>query len=356
MGATGTVTHVNGNRVYAFGHPFLNLGPTTMVMTRANVLAVLPSLDSSLKIATLGDVVGTMNQDRAVAIAGTLGPGPKELAMAVTLTSARAPERRFNVFVLQDQLLTPLFSFVTILNAISAYERQAGTLSLRVTGSVSFGADGQVAFDDFFTGDAAASLAAGLVAAPIAAAATNEFRTVLPQSVDMRIRATELQESATIERVWLDTTKPRFGATHQLQVLLRDYRGGAETVTIPVTMPAQASGPLTLLVSDGATLAGLEQRELRLARPTSFESLIAQLNLARHGNRVYATLLRQSPGTAINGDNLPALPLSAQSILDLDKSVASTAIARSIVASWDKTLDRAVRGSRELTLTLTAVR
>jgi hypothetical protein len=356
MGATGTVTYVNGTRVYAFGHPFLNLGPTTMVMTRANVIGVLPSLDSSLKIATLGEVVGTMNQDRAVAIGGTLGPGPKELAITITLTSARAPDRRFKVSVLQDQLLTPLFSFVTILNAISAYERQAGTLSLGVTGLVSFGADGQVAFDDFFTGDAAASQTAGLVAGPIGAAAANEFRTVLPQSVDLRIRATEQQESAAIERVWLDTTKPRFGATHQLQVLLRDYRGGLETVTIPVTMPAQASGPLTLLVSDAATLAALEQRELRLARPASFEGLIGQLNLARHGNRIYATLLRSSTGTAINGDNLPALPPSAQSILDADKSVSSSSLARSIVASWDKTLDRAVRGSRELTLTLTSVR
>ena len=34
MGATGTVTHVDGDRVYAFGHPFLNLGPTTFAMTR----------------------------------------------------------------------------------------------------------------------------------------------------------------------------------------------------------------------------------------------------------------------------------------------------------------------------------
>jgi len=317
---------------------------------------VLPSLDSSLKIATLGAVVGTMNQDRAVAIGGTLGPAPKELAMTITLTSARAPDRRFSVSVVQDQLLTPLFSFVTVLNAISAYERQVGTLSLHATGSVSFGADGQVAFDDFFTGDAAASQVAGLVAGPIGAAATNEFRTVLPQTVDIRIQAIEQQQSATIERVWLDTTKPRFGATHQVQVLLRDYRGGTETVSIPVTMPAQASGPLTLLVSDGATLAGLEQRELRLARPTSFESLIAQLGIARHGNRVYATLLRLSPGTAISGENLSALPPSAQSILDADKSVTSSTIGKSVVGSWDKTLDRAVRGSRELTFTLTSAR
>src|SRR5579871_518968 len=45
MGATGTVTYVNGTRMYGFGHPFLNLGPTSIVMTRADVVAVLPSLE-----------------------------------------------------------------------------------------------------------------------------------------------------------------------------------------------------------------------------------------------------------------------------------------------------------------------
>ena len=30
MGATGTVTHIDGDRVYAFGHPFFNLGPTAV--------------------------------------------------------------------------------------------------------------------------------------------------------------------------------------------------------------------------------------------------------------------------------------------------------------------------------------
>ncbi len=73
MGATGTVTYVDGSNVYAFGHPFLNLGPTSFAMTRAHVYTVLPSLDSSLKIASLGPVIGTMSQDRATAIGGTLG-------------------------------------------------------------------------------------------------------------------------------------------------------------------------------------------------------------------------------------------------------------------------------------------
>ena len=29
LGATGTVTHIDGDRVYAFGHPIYNLGPTS---------------------------------------------------------------------------------------------------------------------------------------------------------------------------------------------------------------------------------------------------------------------------------------------------------------------------------------
>ena len=32
---------------------------------------------------------------------------------------------------------------------------------------------------------------------------------------------------------------------------------------MPITLPSQADGPLTLLVSDAATLTALEQRELR---------------------------------------------------------------------------------------------
>ena len=90
MGATGTVTHVDGTRVYAFGHPFLNLGPTSFADDRAQVYTVLPSLDTSMKIATLGPVIGMMNQDRATAVGGTLGAGPRELEMNADADVRRA--------------------------------------------------------------------------------------------------------------------------------------------------------------------------------------------------------------------------------------------------------------------------
>src|SRR5688572_7399676 len=98
MGATGTITHIDGDRVYAFGHPFFNMGPSALPMTRAYVYAMLPSLMSSFKISTLGDVIGTMRQDRATAIAGTLGKGPATIPMTVTLNSRRGGEAATRTF------------------------------------------------------------------------------------------------------------------------------------------------------------------------------------------------------------------------------------------------------------------
>jgi hypothetical protein len=356
MGATGTVTHVDGNRVYGFGHPFLNLGPTAYPMTRAQVFTVLPSLDSSMKIAALGPVIGTMGQDRSTAVGGTLGAGPRELEVNLTLTSDRAPNRQFKFYVLHDQILTPLFSYVAILNSLISYERQAGAMSVAATGSVSFGSNGVVQIDDAFTGDTASALASAAVVAPVGAAFTNEFRSVVPERIDLTLRASEKQESKTIERVWLDTTRPKLGATYTLQVLLRDFRGGTETVSLPVTMPTHAAGPLTLLVGDATTLTSLEQRDLKPGKPSTWPALLAQLNATKRHNRLYVRLITSSAGTVVGGETLPALPPSVRSILDEDKTVSSASVSRTVVGAWEHRLDRAVRGSRELTLTLTSGR
>ena len=58
LSVTGTVTHVDGDRVYAFGHPFYNLGPTRFPMKKAWVYSVFPSLQVSWKIAAALDAGG----------------------------------------------------------------------------------------------------------------------------------------------------------------------------------------------------------------------------------------------------------------------------------------------------------
>ena len=354
IGATGTVTYVKNGRVYAFGHPFLNLGPTSFPMTHAQVHTVLPSLESSMKLASLGPVIGTMSQDRATAVGGTLGAAPREVEVNVSLSSERAPTRRFSFSVLRDQTLTPLFSYVAVLSALSAYEREAGVMTVSARGTVSFGRDGEVAIDDLFSGDNANTSAATSIAAPLGIGMTNDFREIVPEKIDVEFKASERREGTAIDRVWLDTIRPRFGTTHTLQIQLQDYRGQKRVVSMPIAMPSYADGPLTLLVSDAQTLRTLEEKDLKPGRPTSWPELLKDLNAIKRNNRLYVRLVATSQGTVVGGDTLPALPSSVRSVLDADASTARTSVTRGVVGAWEQRLDVPVRGSRELTLTLSS--
>src|SRR5688572_23450690 len=263
MGATGTVTHVDGTQVYAFGHPFLNLGPMSMPMTRAQVLTILPSLDSSMKIAAMGPVIGRMTQDRSTAVGGVLGSGPSELAVNLTLESQGSAPRRLQFTVLHDQSLTPLFAYVAILNSLITHQRQTGATTIAASGSVTFDGLGVLPIDDMFSGDQAITLAAASAMTPIGAMATNTFRPALPKSLAMTLRVSVQEDYSIIARVWLATVRPTVGGTATLHVRFRHFRGGTEVVSLPVVMPSHATGPVTLVVTDGSTLTTLEQKELR---------------------------------------------------------------------------------------------
>ncbi|MCP5101960.1 MAG: hypothetical protein GY950_01210, partial [bacterium] len=45
--SSGTVTHVDGDKIYLFGHPFFNLGSVDFPLHKAEVIAVVPSYQSS---------------------------------------------------------------------------------------------------------------------------------------------------------------------------------------------------------------------------------------------------------------------------------------------------------------------
>lgn len=356
MGASGTVTHIDGAQVYAFGHAFLSQGPTTMPMTQASVLTVLPSLDSSMKIGAMGPVIGRMTQDRSVGVGGVLGRGPSELAVRVNLESAGVPARSFNFQVVHDQSLTPLFAFVSILNTLSSYDRPAGPTTITAKGHISYGAVGRMEIDDVFTGDTALTQAATTALTPIGALATNTFRPLLPESMEITLRVSEAEDHSTIERAWLDTVKPVSGGTHTVHVQLRRYRGGVDTVSLPITLPSRVTGPVTLLVTDAPTLTTLEQNELRPGGPASLDALFSRLRDTHANHTLHVRLLAPGPGTSIAGEAQPALPSSIQAALDADKSIAATAMPRTVVGAWQLRLPRVVRGSREVPLTVRADR
>jgi hypothetical protein len=174
-------------------------------------------------------VIGSIQEDRATAIAGTLGSGPKLIPIRVTLTSARGAAHTFNFKVVDDQLFTPLLAYVSLFNTLGSYERQFGAATFSVKGTAQFADHASLDFDDIFTGDGPIAGASAYVAGPLTMLLANDLERVDLKSLDLNIAASEDSRSATIERVWIDEVRPRAGQTVPLKVLTRNYRG-AETI------------------------------------------------------------------------------------------------------------------------------
>ena len=352
MGATGTVTEVVGNKVYAFGHPFFNLGPIAFPMTKAYIHTLLPSMTSSMKISTLGDVIGTVQQDRATTIAGLTGGAPSTIPVKISLESERGFKKQFEFRVVNDQLFTPLFTYASILSTLTSYERETGAATFNIKGTMNVKSHGEIKIEDMFSGNTASVSTAGSIMAPLTFLLDNDFEPIQIEAVDLTIQSTEQPRTATIERVWLDGVRARAGRTVPLKVLMRTYRGEEVVHTVPLAIPANASGSLSVMVSDGARLAQWERREVRQpTEPRSVPQLMRALNTIRKNNRLYVRLLASDSGAVVRGEPLSSLPPSVLGVLEADRSAGDFVPLRSAtLGEWNLPTEHAVVGARVLTI------
>jgi hypothetical protein len=353
LGATGTVTYVDGDKIYGFGHPLYNLGPTQFPLTAADVKVVLPSLLQSTKIASFGNVIGTLQQDRATAVSGRLGKGPTMIPVALTLNSDRAGQRTFNFNVVKDVTFTPLLTYLAIANVLTSYERNAGPASFTVRGTATIREHGDIAFEDIFTGDQPAGAASAYVAGPLTFLLKNASEPVDVEKVSLTIEASEHSQTARIERVWLDTDRPRAGRDVTVKVLIRTNKGQEIVKSVPIQIPANATGSLQLLVADATRLSAEDRRESRGAESQRVSQLIRTFNKARRGNRLYVRLSATDQGAIVNGEPLTSLPPSVLAVLEADRNSGTYSALRSATrGEWELPVELAVSGSRLLTITL----
>ena len=81
LSGIGTVTHVEGNRVYGFGHPMLSLGACEFPMMTGYIHTVYPRASVSMKMGSPLKVVGVIDTDVSTSVAGRIGAKPDMLPL-----------------------------------------------------------------------------------------------------------------------------------------------------------------------------------------------------------------------------------------------------------------------------------
>ena len=319
IAASGTVTFRDGQRIYAFGHPFLGLGGADMPMTESSVVTVIPNTFNSFKLAVPGHMVGIISQDRATGIFGQLGRAPKMIPVTVNLHTSRQRDEKFSFEVVNDEFLTPLLLTITVFNSLSARERSLGQVTVSLRGTINVSGQDPIRMERRFSAANASLLAAGAVANPVSDLLNSGFDDVTVKGISLEISASEEVNLATLERISLDRTEVSAGDNVEVQAYIRTDSGKQFVQRIPVQIPAEASaGPLTIMVGDGATLQ--ESSAAKTFVPQNLGQLVSAINRVKKNDRLYLRLLRPVAGVVIGTSELPNLPPSTVATLNSERN------------------------------------
>jgi hypothetical protein len=308
VSAGGTVTWVDGKKLYAFGHPLFNLGFSQLPMYKGKVLAVFPSQQSSFKILETTESIGTLRQDRSVGVYGVLGEPTKMIPMRIRMTTSRGVKKTWNYEVAEDQFLTPLLLNLTIYESVNSTERAMGVSTIRVKGKISLKGEQPIELENRFSSDSSSSANAAMsIAAPVYFLMALGYKNLEFEDIDLEISSVEAGESI------------------KLDVFYQKPDGEIVRESYPVKMPASmTSGPISIMVADGTSVMQMDAREQgEDLIPRDLSQLIKFMNNLRRNDHVYLRLFRREAGAVINGEGLPGLPPSILSILRSERNSGS---------------------------------
>jgi len=319
IAASGTVTFRDGDRIYAFGHPFLSLGASDMPMSETAVVTVIPNVNNSFKLSVPGAMMGSISQDRASGVFGLLGQAPKMIPVKINLHTSRDRSETYSYEIANDSFLTPLLLNITVFNTITSSERALGDSTISIKGAINVKGQEPIEVDRRFSAGNSPILAAGSVAGPISSLLGSGFDDVQIEGVTLDISSTDTKYAGTLERIALSKTEARRGETIEVQAYVRTESGKQFVQRIPVQIPEDATpGQLLVFVGDGGALQ--EGSAARAFVPQDLGQLVKAINKVKKSDRLYVKLFRITPGAVIGTSELPNLPPSVVATLNSDRN------------------------------------
>lgn len=268
--ATGTVTHVDGDRIWIFGHPFLELGATSMPLARASTITTISSHFSSFRMATMDDVIGSADFDGRSGVSGTLGATSDMVSMTFRLDD-RAPVK---YRLIRDPLLSPVLASIVTSNELSNHPGMSGRGTYRIRISQTLDDGNTLTLEDTFSGESELKSISGTIISFGSLLTQNNYRRVNLDSIDVSIAWDPEPAWYTIRGLSVMDGSVRPGQEVDILLTLEDQDGGIQTRSFSLSVPAQKEGTeLTCYLLSGATLLSLEEK-LTSRKVYSYEGLL----------------------------------------------------------------------------------
>ena len=261
LAATGTITAVEEDgRILAFGHSFLHRGNVNYFMTDASIFGMVNGMTDGMKLASTGNVIGRINQDRTAGIAGIVGMFPTVVPIRLTVedkTLGRSAS--YAATMAYDEAFVPV---LTQAIAYAALGRTVDTLNestVKVDFAIRTDAMDSGVFERtnlFYAGGDTGQIAFAELAKALSLIAGDTEGEADVYDVKVDISSEAKRMTASLVSAMPDKMVVKPGEALKFKVTLRPYRDKEVTVEVPFNVPkTQREGTMNLDVHGGGLVS-----------------------------------------------------------------------------------------------------
>lgn len=260
VGATGTVTAVEGNKILGFGHSFTHVGNANFFMTDAKIIGAVPGAPGSgRKVASLGSIIGKINQDRESGIGGVIGQFPSTVPITVTVNG----ETYSSIMAYNENLVAKLGAAI----AYSALSKHADSLA-ESTVKIGFKIktnvveSGVLSRENIYYSPAdVGQLAIAELLNALTLVTSNTTAESDIFGIDVNIDYEMARRTASLVKVEPIKKLVKPGETVDLKVTLQPYRKPLEEIFVKYTVPVAARDGKFVLDLHGGGLVPVMQAQ-----------------------------------------------------------------------------------------------
>ncbi|MBI5478524.1 MAG: hypothetical protein HY906_06710 [Deltaproteobacteria bacterium] len=307
---TGTVTHVEGNTVLAFGHPMFGVGEWYLPVMTARVHTFMPSIAASFKMSSPLVEAGALVMDRQAAIVADMGQRVDMIPIEVTINAGAQPTRVFKAEVARHKFLTPMLAGAVVMSAGMEAAPDLATAVVNVDSMVKIkGYDALHFHDRLFTID---GMSPRILAFSGAFRAMHEilfnpFEKVAIEKLTFKVNIAYGPDAAEMIALRVDSLEVDPGQKVNLYVTLRQYQGSEYVVTVPFEVPKEYAGQNLWVELVPGNFA-----RPPLAMPETLRGILENLRKPPYPSDTFViSLMKPSDGVSYRGRLMPELPPSA---------------------------------------------
>jgi hypothetical protein len=316
IAGTGTVSHVDGSQVLAFGHPMMSLGAVELPMASAEVVTILPSQFNSIKVSNTGGIIGAFSQDRLSGIYGELGREPAMVPVEISFPT-RQNRKALNFRVVRHEQVLPVIAAAGLMQAVNGSNESGFTRGFRVKLMVDFPGADPVEFSQIYPGPQGLNQGLTDLVGNLSLWLFNPYERIFPESIRFAIEDTPDTPQGVLEQFQISRSEAGPGERVDLSLGWRRFQRPAATESLRVDVPREWAGKeLEVVVATGPALDEMSgrSRTFAVAQLRGFQEYLSALREFRRTDGLYVAIVERTRLLTDRGSTTPEMPGSLERI------------------------------------------